>query len=499
MTRERSAGSASTDRRTVLKGIGAATGSLIGMGASTGSAAAAGSYTRHSYGGLDYTKYVPDSVQDPAPLLVMLHGCTQDADQFKNETQMNQQADDHGFVVIYPEQSSSRHSNNCWQWFNDQNTTRGNGEVAIIKGMVDQVKSNHSIDGDNVFAAGLSAGAAMVPNLVVEYSDVFSSGAVHSGLHYEVAESEQPNALLAMYNCSHDTGPVAAGDKAYNRMQDHSAVQNQKFTVWHGKDDTTVDPCNADKVAERSTVTYDWTDNGSDDGSTDYSADQTTSDCSATDCVEIYEYHDSSGETVVKKNLVSGMGHAWSGGASGGEYTNPDGPNASERIWNFFVSDTEPPGNGDGNNAPTANAHASPNPADPGETITFDGSNSEDNDGSIQEYEWDLGDGTTKYGETITHSYSDVGRYTIELTVTDDDGATGTDTDTVDVEDTSFDGYCGLDDNYSHVQADRAWTDGSYAYCEGSDQKMGLYNTFERARIREMEPGYFELVEACPD
>jgi hypothetical protein len=83
------------------------------------------------------------------------------------------------------------------------------------------------------------------------------------------------------------------------------------------------------------------------------------------------------------------------------------------------------------------------------------------------------------------------------LTVTDDDGATGSDTDVVEVTDDSFDGYCGKADNYTHVQEDRAWTDGSYAYANGSDQKLGLYNLYEESRIEEKEDDYYEVVQMC--
>ena len=492
--------SASADgpnRRTVLKTIGATTGSLVAVSGASTSAAAAGSYTRHSYGGLGYTKYVPDGVDDgtAVPLVVMLHGCTQTADQFRDETEMNRQADDHGFIVLYPEQSTSRHYNRCWQWFNDENTTRNSGEVAIIKGMVDEVKADHNVDPASVYAAGFSAGAAMVPNLIVAYADVFSAGAVHSGLEYDAVESETEG-VLAMSQCN-AKDPQQAGTDAYQAMRDANAVSNQKVMVWHGSDDTTVYPCNGRDEAERATQTYDLTDDGSDDDSVDYSADETTSDCSTGHCVEVYEYWDANDESVVEYWEVQGMQHAWSGGASGGEYTDPDAPDASEYIWNWFAGDDQDNGDGDDNAAPTANAQASPSSVDPGEEITFDGSNSSDGDGAIESYEWDLDDGTTKTGETVTHAYDDAGDYRPRLTVTDDDGATGSDTDVVEVTDDSFDGYCGKADNYTHVQEDRAWTDGSYAYANGSDQKLGLYNLYEESRIEEKEDNYYEVVQMC--
>ena len=483
-------------RRTVLKSFGTATAGLVAVSA-TATPVAAGSYTRHSYGGLAYTKYVPDSVDGSTavPLVVMLHGCTQDADDFATGTRMNEVADEHGFIVLYPEQSSSRHYNQCWQWFNDENTTRGQGELAIVKGMVDEVKADHDVDDSEVYAAGLSAGGAMVPNLVAEYADVFSAAGVHSGLEYDAVESEL-DGTLALTQCN-AKDPQTAGTEAYEAMADYGVTAQVPTIVFHGSDDTTVYPCNGEQATEQATQTNDLAYDGNDDGDVDYSADRTYSDCSNPKCVSVYEYHDPEGDSVVEYWEVSGMDHAWSGGDSSGSYTDPDGPDASRAMWSFFADDSSEPGDPPENQAPVAEGHADPNSAAPGETITFDASNSTDSDGTIERYEWNFDDGTTATGETVAHSYDGTGEKVVELTVTDDAGATGTDTVTVEVIEDGFDGYCGTDDNYSHVQAGRAWTDGWYAYAEGSDENLGLYNTYETSRLKETSPGYFEPVQFC--
>jgi poly(hydroxyalkanoate) depolymerase family esterase len=485
------------NRRTILKAIGVAASSIGATATTSTLAGASGSYTRHSYGGLEYTKYVPDAVDGstPVPLVVMLHGCTQNADDFATGTRMNQVADENDFIVIYPEQSSNRHYNNCWQWFNDRNTTRGQGEIAIIEGMVDEVKADHSIDGSNVYAAGLSAGGAMVPNLIAEYADVFSGGGIHSGLEYDAVEDET-SGVLALTQCS-AKDPQTAGTDAYDSMESHGNTALLPTIVFHGSNDNTVYPCNGEDATEQATQTNDLAYDGADDDAIDYSSDYTYSDCSNPKCVSVYEYHDPNGQSVVEYWEVSGMSHAWSGGDASGSYTDPDGPDASRAMWAFFADDPSDPGDDPENAVPTAEGRASPNSAAPGETITFDASNSSDPDGSIASYEWDFDDGTTATGETVTHSYDGTGEKIVELTVTDDAGATGTDTVTVEVVEEGFDGYCGTDDNYSHVQAGRAWTDGSYAYAEGSDERMGLYNTYYESRLKETSPGYFELVAFC--
>lgn len=482
-------------RRTLLQSIGVGASGLMGLAGRT--SAASGSYTRHSHGGLEYTKYVPAGVDGSTevPLLVVLHGCTQSADDIKTGTRMNEVADENEFIVIYPEQSSSRHYRQCWQWFNDANTTRGNGEVAIIKGMVDRVKSNHTIDGNEVYAAGMSAGGAMVPNLVVEYADVFSAAGVHSGLEYDVVESQSAG-VMAMTQCN-GRDPQQAGTLAYDRMEQAGITSELPTIVFHGTDDYTVYPCNGEQATDQAIQTNDLVATGSDDDSIDHTADETYSDCSTPKCVDVSEYHDSDGNSVVEHWVVDGMAHAWSGGNSSGSYTDPEGPDASRAMWAFFTNTTGSGDDPDTNDPPMANASADPASATPGESITFDGSGSTDPDSTIQSYEWEFGDGATATGQSVTHSYDSTGEWTVTLTVTDDEGATGTDTVTVEVSDSGFDGYCGVADNYSHVQAGRAWTDGSYAYAEGSDENMGLYNTFESTRLKETADGYFEIVSSC--
>jgi poly(hydroxyalkanoate) depolymerase family esterase len=496
-------------RRTVLKSLGVAVGAASGTGTGAVSlsgvgAAAAGSYTSETYDGRTYKKYVPTGADGSTevPLVVMLHGCTQSPDQFKDETRMNEVAEAETFVVIYPDQTTSAHYNECWQWFNDANTTRANGELALIKGMVNDVKADHAIDDSRVYAAGFSAGGGFVPNLVVEYADVFAAGGVHSGLMYDVAESESEGSST-MSDCSSGPTPEQEGQHAYDRMESFGVTRPVPTVVFHGTADYTVYPCNGDQEAERATVTNDLALDGSDNDYLDATADDTTTGSGDSLSYTRYEYADDDGTVWVEQYEVDGMGHAWSGGASGGSYTAPGGPDASQRIWDFFSRYTlDGPadgggGGGDDNDPPTAAATATPTDPQVGEIVSFDGSDSTDSDGSVSDYEWAFGDGATATGETVSHSYENSGEYTATLTVTDDAGATDTDSVTIAVGDGGFEGYCGTTDNYAHVQADRAWTDGSYAYAEGSDENMGLYNTYETTTLKETSEGYYEIVDTC--
>ncbi len=121
----------------------------------------------------------------PAPLVCMLHGCTQDPATFAAATLMNDAAERHGFVVVYPGQSRGSNPQGCWNWFLPEHQRRGAGEPAQIAGIVRdliETEARCTIDPGRVFVAGLSSGGAMAAILAACYSDLFAAVAVHSGL-----------------------------------------------------------------------------------------------------------------------------------------------------------------------------------------------------------------------------------------------------------------------------------------------------------------------------
>lgn len=479
------------DRRTVLKTISGA--AIAAVGSAPTVSAAAGSYTEEDYNGRRYTKYVPEyNGSEAMPLLLMLHGCTQTPDEFKDATQMNQVAEENTFIVLYPEQTTGVFD--CWQWFNDSNTTRNNGELETMVGIVNQEKDQENIDDQRVYIAGFSAGGAFVPNAITEYADVFAAGGVHSGTMYDVAESQtEGNRVIIDCSAGSSTDPAVEGRHAYDRMEQFGITRPVPTIVFHGTNDTTVYPCNGHEAAEQATVTNDLALDGSDNGSVDYTADVTNTGSGSSLSYTEYEYHDAQGRAVVEKYIVDGMGHAWSGGASGGSYTAPGGPDASRLIWDFFTNWTV---NGTSDTGPTANASAHPTSAHTDDTIDFDGSGSGGTDGTISSYEWDFGDGSSATGAHVSHSYSSTGDYTVTLSVSTNAGASDTDTVTVSIG--GYGEYCGTSDNHTHVQQGRAYAPGDgYAYAVGSDEQMGLNNTYYTTTLKETAKDHYEIVTSC--
>ena len=282
---------------------------------------AAGQFVADSFGGRAYKLYVPSSYTGaPLPLVLMLHGCTQDPDQFATGTNMNAVAEAHGFFALYPDEPSSAQALKCWQWFDPAHQTRGAGEPAALVALVDHVAAQYAVDGARTFAAGLSAGAAMSVVLGATYPDRFSAIVVSAGLEYAAATS-----LAGASTAQLDGGPNPA--------------QQVRVLVFQGTADGIVAPVNGDQVAAQ------WRDTDAMLGA----AVPATPD--ATEMAQVAggrSYTTTHWGSWVQKIAVDGMGHAWSGGDAAASYTDATGPNASELSWQFFSTGTVSGGGGGG-------------------------------------------------------------------------------------------------------------------------------------------------------
>lgn len=269
-----------------------------------------GSYANHA-GSRQYKLYVPSSYHGQAmPLLVMLHGCTQDPDDFAAGTQMNQLAEEQQYFVLYPAQSQSANQAKCWNWFSAIDQQRGQGEPSIIAGMTEQVMAQYPVIAEQVYVAGLSAGGAMAVIVGTLYPNLFAAVGVHSGLPYGSAQ-DLPSALTAM-------------KRGASSMSVASAPAAQPIIVFHGDSDTTVNPRNGEQVmAQRLSPQQGQADIRSGDVPNGHRYTRTT-------------HTGADGKPLGEHWLVHGAGHAWSGGSADGSYTDARGPNASREMLRFF-------------------------------------------------------------------------------------------------------------------------------------------------------------------
>jgi len=191
--------------------------------------------------------HVPEIVRKGAPLVVVLHGCTQNARGYDDSAGWTRLADRHGFVVLFPEQQRSNNPNLCFNWFTPEDTARGGGEALSIRQMVAAAQIAHGTDPARVFVTGLSAGGAMTAVMLATYPDVFAGGAVIAGLPFAVARSV-PEAFDRMRGHG---GPRRSELAGLVRAASQHSGGWPTLSVWHGDADLTVAPSNAAALVEQ--------------------------------------------------------------------------------------------------------------------------------------------------------------------------------------------------------------------------------------------------------
>src|SRR2546421_5103452 len=202
-----------------------------------------GSYS-NTCGTRAYKLYIPSaSTGQAVPLLVLLHGCFQDPDDFAAGTSMNALAETGAFLVVYPAQAPSANVGKCWNWFRREDQQRGAGEPALLAGLTRQIMATYHVDARRVFVAGLSAGAAMSVILGTSYPDLYAAVGVHSGLAYAAAHD-----LATAYAAMQHGGLAPARPESRGSGPTGVLARAVPTIVFHGDRDLTVNVVNADHV-----------------------------------------------------------------------------------------------------------------------------------------------------------------------------------------------------------------------------------------------------------
>lgn len=273
-----------------------------------------GSYS-NSHGSRQYKLFTPSRYQgQPLPLLVMLHGCLQDPDDFALGTRMNAIAEEQGLFVLYPAQSESANQTRCWNWFNAAHQRRDQGEPSIIAGMTQDVIRSYNIDARRAYIAGMSAGGAMAAIMAATYSDLYAAVGIHSGMPFGAAQN-----FFAAIAAMKDGAGIGA----------RLPAKSIPLIVFHGDQDSMVNSRNADQIIAQ------WLADPPPEGGKRASTVPVSEGNGR--AVTRTTYRDAAGRTLAENWLVHDAGHAWSGGGAAGSFTDAAGPDASREMLRFFL------------------------------------------------------------------------------------------------------------------------------------------------------------------
>ena len=265
-----------------------------------------------------YWLYRPPGVQpgERLPLLVMLHGCGQDARRFALSTRMNRIAARERFLVLYPEQDRLANAQGCWNWFDTQ-SGRAWGEAALILRAIDQVCLLYAADPGRIALAGMSAGASMAALLVTRHPARFRAVVMHSGVPPGTAHSTL-SALGAMHG-HRTTKPLEA-----TPLEVESGWP--PLLVIHGDADKVVALQNAHAAAQQ------WA-----EGLGARARPPRSVQRGQRHAMTVTDFR-RAGRLVSRLVLVRGLAHAWSGGAAQLPFSDPLGPDASRMAWAFAAA-----------------------------------------------------------------------------------------------------------------------------------------------------------------
>ncbi|MBC7548419.1 MAG: PHB depolymerase family esterase [Polaromonas sp.] len=283
-----------------------------------------------------YRLFVPavmpteDGLPAAMPLVVLLHGCTQNALDFATGTAMNELANERGCLVLYPQQTAKGNAQLCWNWFEPGHQVAGRGEPGMIAALTRHILAQPAghyqagqpqgvADASRVYIAGLSAGGAMAAVVAGLYPDLYAAVGVHSGLPSGAA---------------HD---MMSAFKAMGRGASGTAAAALPTIVFHGSADKTVHPVNGDSISNAAAAAW-----GNAGVALVQSHDAPEVGQARRKSAQRTRYSDAHGTPFVEQWRVTSGPHAWSGGDKAGSYTDPDGPSASKAMLDFFLQHRKP-------------------------------------------------------------------------------------------------------------------------------------------------------------
>jgi len=430
-------------------------------------------------GSLTMYSYLPASLPSNAPLVVAMHGCTQNANDYFAHSGWPKYADMFGFALVFPEQPSTTNPIvNCFDWGTPSNDGRGQGEALSIYNMVQYARTNYHVNPSRIYVTGLSAGGGMTADLLADYPDVFAAGSIDSGPAAQCSTSGIFNTNCTSGHTSHT--PRQWGDLIRASHPGYTGPY-PRVAIWQGTSDTKVNP---------DELTYNR------DGWTNvWGIGQTPSSTrSLTGGTTESTYNDANGKPAVVTYSVAGMAHGLA--VNPGSGTDQCGTTSTYYLGYICSSYYTAEFFGlDQTNGPTGLS---------GLTVT----GTTDTTASLR---WNpvpsaasynvYRNGTQANTSAVTGtSYTDTGlsagtSYSYTAAAVDASGTVGIRSAPVNATTTTATAPCFTDNNYNQTVAGRAHQNSGSVYANGSNQAMGLWNTYTTHTLRETGPNYYVVAD----
>ncbi len=309
-----------------------------GESTSHGERMESGTVVRGTYAGAEGSRpwrlFVPERMRGAASpmLLVALHGCTQNANDFAAGTQLDAVAESEGFLVLYPEQVASANARLCWNWYDVGHQDRGHGEPAIIAAMTQEVAREYGANVASVHLLGLSAGAAMATLTVVAFPELFATLVAASGVPWKAA----PNVGRALVVMQKGAEQQLPGPEAMvSAMADRARAV--PVLLVHGGKDAVVNVRNSEESAAQWVGVHDRLRSGASqpalvpDGEVSVRQENGYT-------IDERSWRDTARVAQVTLLRIEELGHAWSGGSPAGSFVDPKGPDISRRVARFCAA-----------------------------------------------------------------------------------------------------------------------------------------------------------------
>jgi poly(hydroxyalkanoate) depolymerase family esterase len=283
----------------------------------------------------NYYLYLPklEANNNKFSMIVMLHGCEENAIDFANSTHILKYAEKNHFAVLLPEQDKIYNPYKCWNWIIPANNTRA-GEGLIIVEMIEEVLKNNSIDKKKIFAAGMSAGGSMAQILGNCFPDVVKAIASHDGVQYYSTYTGLDFQTVVLNGAT--VSPEVAGETGYLCSALFNPPKQMPIIIFQGMASPLMNPIHAFQIEDEFKIFNDYLDNGFRDNSIIKNKKIENIPDGENYGYTLYSLYDKNNNIFIERYMINQLSHAWSGGDAKYPYNDPKGPNATQLIINFF-------------------------------------------------------------------------------------------------------------------------------------------------------------------